>query len=323
MNFFNYMNSIFKNSIKQIDDSNLNNKLSIYLKENYEFFQYNILGNDFVCMKSITNLQLKNYIKNYNLVKQNTGLDVIILYDYLSLKDRNFLIDNRIDFVVPNSQIFILRLGVLLNDRINQNKILNNEKFTPLTQQIFAYIFKNGYKGRVIKVKDIEEHLSLVKMSLKRGLDILEYHKIIDIHKAHGNSYISLPMKRLDMLDKATPLLINPVLRSYFIFSKDLKKEWEVNLYSSDCALARLTMLGFGEIDTFAISKIQDEKIMHKLKNDKYYDDMIEVQVYKYNPYILSENNCIDFISMYASLITSNDQRILSQLEALKENFDE
>lgn len=323
MEFYNYINSIFKNQIKEVKDDSYNNQLPIFIKENYKLSKYNILGLDFICMKVAEESNLKTYIKHFNLVKQNTNLDVIIVFDNLSLRERNYLIENRIDFVVIDLQIFILRLGMLLNEKVKHETLVNKEKFTPITQLIFSYIFLNTNLGEEFNVKKIEEDLKLNKMSLKRGLDSLVFHNLIVFIKEHGNSFVKRVLKKQDMLKQAENLLIVPIKKKYYIFKSDLKDEWNINLFSADSTLSKLSMLSSFEYDFFAISKEQDINIPLKFKIEKYYDDMIKVHVFKYDPYLLNDGKFIDFISMYSILKQSNDPRVIGELEELKEKYYE
>lgn len=323
MLFYNYVNSIFKNQIKEVKDDSYNYQLPIFIKENYKLNKYNILGLDFICMEVIKESNLKTYIQNFNLVKQNTNLDVIIVFDNISLRDRNYLIENRIDFVVIDLQIFILRLGMLLNEKVKHETLINKEKFTPITQLIFSYIFLNTKLGEEFNIKKIEEDLKLNKMSLKRGLDSLVFHNLIVFIKGHGNNFVKRVLKKQDMLKQAENLLLDPIRNKYYIFKSDLKDEWNINIFSADSTLSRLSMLSSFEYDFFAISKEQDINIPLKFKIKKYYDDMIKVHVLKYDPYLLNDGKFIDFISMYSILKQSNDPRVIGELEELKEKYYE
>ncbi len=44
MQFYNYINSIFKNQIKEVKEDSYNSQLPIFIKENYKLSKYNILG---------------------------------------------------------------------------------------------------------------------------------------------------------------------------------------------------------------------------------------------------------------------------------------
>ncbi len=149
------------------------------------------------------------------------------------------------------------------------------------------------------------------------------FHNVILFNKEHGNSFVKRVLKKQDMLKETANLLIDLIKNKYFIFKSDLKDEWNINLFSADSTLSKLSVLSSYEYEFFTINKEQYLNIPARFKIDKYYDDMIEVHVFKYNPYLLNDGKFIDFISMYSILKELNDPRVIGELEELKENYYE
>lgn len=92
------------------------------------------------------------------------------------------------------------------------------------------------------------------------------------------------------------------------------------NLCSNDLALSQLSFLSGKGISYYAVSA-QDVKRISKQYLLKEYDVIDQnycvVEVFRYNPKLLSNSNHIDVISLYAQFKHSRDERVQIEIERL------
>lgn len=319
MELFNYLKTTFQNNFKVLENEKIEEKLPIFIKGNYDLFTIELYKTKFICMNCKNDLSNKKIISNYDYVRNELNIKTIVTFnkDYkIELRDRNYLINKNVNICVPNSQLFIPEIGVILKEKIKNT--INKEKFTAADQLIFTYIFLYSNINEPLDPFLIEKKLNTTNTTIKRGMNLLLQFNLIEVEKIGNKNYIKRTLSKEEYFNKAKEHLISPIKTKYFIDINDINIK--LNLLSGDYALSKLTMLS--ELhEVYGISIEEDKLIDNKYKCEKMYDDVIEINVFHRNPHHLSSNNNIDIISIYSIMSNSNDPRILKELDNLMKEY--
>lgn len=319
MGLFNYLETIFENNFKIINNKNVYSKLPVFIKENYELYIIELYNTEFICMHCTNKLTNKRIISNYEYVSEELNSRVIIIFDgnfKKELRDRNYLISKNINFCYPNNQLFVPEIGIILKEKFSET--INKKKFTPADKLIYTYIFLHSKLNEPLDPLLIEKKLKITNTTIKRGIDLLLQKEFIEIKKIGKKNYIVRTLSKEEFFNKSKSFLISSLKFKYFINKNNINLKF--SLFSGECALSKQTMLSESH-EIFAISVEEDKLIDNKYKYNERYDDMIEINVFNHNPYYLSDIDSIDIISLYSLIVNSNDPRILKELDTLINSF--
>ena len=248
-----------------------------------------------------------------------TGKDVVFVFDRITSFQRDSLISHKINFIVPEKQIYIPFLGVHLRNQFQNKKLISSEKMMPATQCLFLYLLYNSNHKGIIK-SQAADALHLTRTSITRASDQLANMSLIS-QQSNGKEVLMFP-EAFDksLYENAKPYLINPVQKSMIIKQSDLP---ECAVYSGETALGRKTMLNAPKIDVYAISKNNE-----LIKNLKTYDlqwcdseNLAVLQLWKYDPLLFSREDCADVVSLAESFKDNADERIEEAIEQYMEEY--
>jgi hypothetical protein len=127
---------------------------------------------------------------------------------------------------------------------------------------------------------------------------------------------IDFPQIKKELWNKAMAVAINPVKQKVFV--NQLPNSIQL-LYAGETAMEHYTHLNAGKTKTVAISK--ENFVMLKKKklimDANPYEGNYLLEVWNYNPELLSKGKYVDRLSLYLSLKNSNDERTQIELEQL------
>lgn len=290
-------------------------KLPLYLKNEYEYKQYKIEGVECLFAKPVE-FSLIAYKKHLSKLTELTKFNVVLELDSITPYQRKALIEEKISFVVKDYQMYMPFLAICLTQRFEQKMIV--EKFAPLTQLAFLYIFYNNVKLTAV---ELAKRLECTSMSVTRAYKELVDSGLFKIEVDGRKKYIVPNYQGGRLLKMAEPYLINPVESiNYIKFDKNFEKMSVSGIY----ALGKKTMLSVGDRDkSYAIfkrEKISMLDIAFILTFDRY--DVVKMEKWCYNPDILSKDGVVDDISLILSLADNKDERVQISIDELKEKYE-
>lgn len=319
-NAISYLKEIFGDQIYTSEYRFLH-ELPMYLTDKYE----------------LLTLKLEHYSRRYILVKPKEQMEIriemlkkqmqqiekytecfpIFVFETLRLSQRNALIRSTIPFIVPFYQMFIPDVVLNITEKEVREKRYSNT-FTTSTQLLFAYLFLKDVP--VINAHQLQEKTLLSVATINRSLTELVDRGLL---KIEGNGtrkkYIMIPRK--EYWEKGKEFLFNPVAKTRYVKTNFSQHEM---LMSNEMALARLSAtLNPSRVWSYAtnqdvFSKVPKEQILNEY--DLFDYDYFEIEIFKYNPYVLAkERRYIDLVSLYAQFKDNTDERIQMALEELLE----
>ncbi len=297
-------NIVVKPVCKSIQD-----KLPLSIVGNFELYDGQILGKNVLFAfindgNIITPVQTK---KQLDMIQRKTGMVTILVPRYLYSYNVSRLIVQKVNFVIPNKQMFIPSLLLdltIVNIANDENK---NDTITPLTQCLLLYHLETeSLSGRTSY--ELADKLSVSYASINRALRWLVSKDLIKLEGVKTKT-LQIDLSDRELWNKALPLLVSPIEQLYYT---DALLDGQT--ISGVNALSSYTMLNEESRQCCAVSK-KDFKAL-KIIADKQFGQN-EIQVWKYNPRMLSSTGVVDKLSLYLSLKDNEDERIQIELERL------
>ena len=286
-------------------------KLPYYFINHYEFRKASFDGEPCILMKpkgELVNLvALKKHISR---VREVELLPVVLDLDEITARWRKSLIEAKIPFAAPPCHIYLPFLGVAL---INRYTSINRptETLMPSSQLLlFHYLYQAIPKLHTGETADI---FGISSMQISRAVKQLSALDLVFDSKDGVRIIISSKERGRDLFEKAKPYLLNPVRKKIFVDNNELPTGLPL---SGHYALSELTMLGKPSTVTYAfygnIRKINGADLLVDQ------NEQAEVEVWRYNPTVLSNYpGVVDILSLAASLLSDDDPRVEQSIDEL------
>lgn len=292
-------------------------KLSIQLAGSFEFYKTELLGETVMFLKPTDKYTAGKIQKWMSLIEEKLDIPVAVIMDDLTPYMIKKMLMEHIAFVVPGKQISLPFLAMHIKS-LKKKETKNIRKFAPATQLIYLYILYSEKTD--FEIEEIAELLNVSSMTAVRGMgDLTELGVITyDIagqtgrkkifHKTDKREYYSIGKKYID----------NPVRDIVYI--SEIPDG--VELIKADLtALAEQTMLDEPQQKRYALyyrdKSLIEDYIIEKERAEEEQCPML--QLFKYDVKKVTENGCVDPISMIAGL-TDSDERIEMCIEELMED---
>jgi hypothetical protein len=297
-------------------------RLPLYLKGNFDLFHGSIINHTLtwaivINEEVLTPDQLQRQGRQ---LEQYLNTPVVFILNQLESWKRKRLIEKHVSFVQPFKQLYIPDLLLQLDD-ITHNKsnfIPPGDKLTAPAQCAVLYHLQINS----LEYKPFQEIARLLRysaMTVSRIVKELEGFKLLTVIGTKEKS-IKFNLQGKELWQNALPLLNSPIQEVWYT---DQPLPDQHFLISGDTALATLTMLSKDQTNNFAIGKdeFRSMKTRESLEglNKKNGDNRIEV--WSYNPLLLSQHKEVDKLSLFLSLQYEEDERITGALQDLLEEM--
>lgn len=250
--------------------------------------------------------------KHLSLIGKGEDCPIVVILPSCNNRQRRFFIKNGTPFIVENRQIYLPFLGISLQERYSKEKNAD-EALLPSSQLLFFHYILNGEKN--LRMNGLAERLSLSQMSISRSVKELEERELIETYKEGKNKIITSILGWKELYDKAQKYLRSPVKKRGFA---DKNAEIEGCL-SSLSALSEMSMLLPPRIETMAVKRLEKEIVLHE--DFLAEDTEKEIEVFSYDPLLLSSDGHIDILSLHQSLKDNEDERVQKELSILLDDF--
>ena len=259
-------------------------------------------------MESISTIK-----KHFALLAKAASIPPVLIMEKCTARQRKALIDNNLAFIVKDQQIFLPFMGVLLQETfpVQANA---KPKLLPAAQMLlFYYIYS---KERELPMNLFPEKLQLSAMSISRAVKQLEETGILTTYKIGVNKIITSDLYGQELYNMSEELLRSPVKKQGYLEKASIAQSHKAGL----TALSEYSMLNPPTVETIALKKLPDKSMqLERSLTDA--DAQQCVQIWIYDPQILTSNDCVDVLSLHQSLKSETDERIQSELDGLLEKF--
>jgi DNA-binding MarR family transcriptional regulator len=313
-----YLGDTFGEHIRPIPEKEKAKNLPLYLKGNYDFFSVDIFGNKIILVEvkkntRITPDQLK---KQGNLLSQLMNAPIVFVFDKLESWLRKRLIEKKVGFAEPFQQLYIPDLLIQIKDtkRKDLSYTTLTNKLKPPTQCLLLYHLQKEPLGQKL-FQQIASILNYSPMTITRAVKELENFELAEI-KAGKEKSLHFKSQGRPLWEKALPYLDTPIRETWlsdrFITNEHCR-------FSGDTALSMYTMIAETNQKIQAIGK----EAFRFLKNHSEYKDLnkdygdFKLEVWHYDPTLLSNNGKVDRLSLFLSMRIEQDERVQASLENL------
>lgn len=286
--------------------------------------------NDFLVQKAIINdieclsltpkgdlPTLPAFKKQISIIKEIENVPIFLQLDVISSFRRQNLLENKIPFALKDKIVYLPFMATYLTN--TQYVDRNVEKISLATQLLFTWIlYQNANK---YYVSDAVKSLGFSNMTLTRAYRQLCATQLFEEHKDGRKIFLTTSLSKVDLFNKMRPYLHSTFYTCGYILRKEITKDM---IPAGEFAFSQHTHLNPPKLKTYAIEKKHIKNI--KLQRECYsYDEQVELQIWKYNPLLFSQNKKnIDDISLILSLLGNEDERLDIEIEnLLKKIFKE
>ena len=295
------------------------NALPMFIGALYE------LWNGFIFDFKICLVQLKGdellspvqFKKHQDIIEKGTGCPVIFTFERMESYNRNRLLQQKVNFIIADKQIFIPSLLIHLKEYIKPVKIAKPH-LQPATQCLLLFhLQKQNLNG--LGFRGMAEILPYSYITINRAVDNL-FESGLCLIEGNKEKIITFINNKKELWEKSLPMLTSPVKRGLFIndhLPENMAVKTNIN------ALAHYTNINDERKQYLAIWTDNFRKL-HKrgdIRMLSEYDGEFFVEQWKYDPIILADNGFIDKLSLFLIFRDDSDERVNHEINELINNF--
>lgn len=297
---------------------NKEKQLPIFILDN--FLVQKAIINDIECLALTPKGDLPTlpaFKKQISIIKEIENVPIFLQLDVISSFRRQNLLENKIPFILKDKIVYLPFMATYLTNTYHEETTV--EKLALASQLLFTWIlYQNTNK---YYISDAVESLDFSNMTLTRAYRQLCATQLFEEHKDGRKIFLTTNLSKVDLFNKMKSYLQSTFYTYGYILRKEITKDM---IPAGEFAFSQQTHLNPPKFKTYAIEKKHNKNI--KLQRECYsYDEQVELQIWKYNPLLFSQNKKnIDDISLILSLLGNEDERLDIEIEnLLKKIFKE
>lgn len=243
-------------------------------------------------------------------IQKNENLPVVLVLNELSFRQKEYLIREKIPFIVEGRQIYLPFMALYLQERCNAEK-KPREEILPSAQMLLLHFIYGG--AQELSTSQAAKDLELTPTSISRASRQLEEMGLLHIRKAGVQRILYSEDSPKMLFQKTGDTLLNPVKRTVYIPKELVGTDLLESGYS---ALAEYSMLNTPNVRCYAAERISQWKdvMTNSLQNSQV---QVAVEMWRYNPRKLSMRNAVDELSLALALREDADERVEEAVEEM------
>jgi len=282
----------------------------LYLIGEYEFFDTMIGAQGCLIIVPKEGLRPTPALKkNIARIQQARNMPVVLELAALSRQRRQTLIAEKIPFVVPGKQLFLPFMGVLLQEKFDR-EASQIETLQPSAQMLlFWFIYQ---KCAPLYQSQLPDKFGFSAMTISKAAAQLTGAGLLDVHKDGVQKVLTSQLPAKELFDGARPVLFDPVRRRFYIDKSDVQGSF---FTAGETALADKSMLNPPNVDVYGSAKtVKPASATTQLIDG---GKQCELEIWRYDPTILSGENCADPLSLAMSLAHIRDERVEMSIDEM------
>jgi hypothetical protein len=289
------------------------NKFPLYIKGLYRIEQATIGTQECLILLPQSELSTISAIKKHlSRLKDEWNGPMALELPRLTRQRRQTLLSEKIPFVVPGKQLFLPFMGAMLQEKFDSETVSAAEKLQPSAQMLlFCFIYG---KNQPLYLSRISEKLGFSAMTVTRATLQLTATGFLSAHKDGVQKVLTSELTPQELYEKTQPRLFDPVRKRFYINSAELPNGYFV---AGESALSLKSMLGEPTVAVYGTTK--EEKIATQTTQLLDSDKQCQVEVWRYDPTVLSGEKCADVLSLALSLRSIRDDRVEITIDEMLE----
>lgn len=246
--------------------------------------------------------------------------DFVLCFDKLTSYQRKILIENRVSFIVPGSQLYLPCLGIVLQERAATTR-RKATKLSASSQFLLLHFIYERDQTALTKVQ-LSKEVGVTPMNVTRAVQELESLELVTVQKSGRSDYVAPVCRGKALYNAAKPYLIDPVQKRLSVACAGELAQLPL---SGESALSERTMLNMPPVPCRAIDRKayrQQEAGLKQIDPAWCMDnDYIELEVWRYDPMRFSEAGTVDVVSLAAAFRSHPDERIEMAVDEMMEGY--
>ena len=290
-----------------------NDALPYFITDRYQIHEVLIGNVKALFLSPKGTLEPVNTLKKHMMrIQKEESLPIVFIVPEINAYRRKSLIQNNIPFIVPDSQIYLPFMGVLLQEHYAPSKV-PVEKFAPCTQVLlFYYLYE---KKKCLYMSEAVSALDYSAMAISKAAKQLSDTGLFTERKEGVLRVLEPQYDRKELFVAALSYLINPVKKRFYAEQKEQRENW---YKAGITALAENSMLNPSAVPCYAIARNAQVHGTAELIDT---EAQVEVEIWKYDPGMLARTDTVDLLSLYMTLKDNNDERVEEAIEEQMEAF--
>ena len=255
--------------------------------------------------------------RHQEVIGKVTECPVIFAFEQIESYNRNRLIQQKVNFIIADKQIYIPSLLIQLKDFLKP-KHKAKLHLQPAAQCLLLFhLQKQNLNGHGFRA--IAEMLPYSYLTISRAVDNLAGAGLCQIEGTKEKTVL-FGNDKGELWRKALPLLTSPVKKGIYINDRLPEK---IVVQTNINALAHYTNIN-DENKRYLAIWIDNFRRLHKtgeIRMFSEYDGEFFVEQWKYDPMILADNGFIDKLSLYLIFKDDYDERVNHEINELIKNF--
>lgn len=294
--------------------------LPFYLTSGCEFYDAKVggIGFSIVSVKHTGKTDIRKIKHQLGKYEDAFSGHVCFWIPDLTRIKRDALVKAGIPFVAPPGQIYLPFLGLSLQDRFPKISQDTTSLMSPLEQELFFFLIYNS--GEYNKAQ-LADKLFVTRAAVTKVTAALDQKGLIRERKVGKEVFVSLAADGKKSYEDAKEWLINPVKKQVYCRGGMIAGSLKL---AGESALGNLSMLSLPDKEVRACYE-KDERVFELdiLDDDSWVDedDYIVLELWKYDPDMLSRRRTVDVLSLDQSLGGTNDERVRGEMEEVMKEY--
>lgn len=304
-----YLNRVLGISTYYLPD--IVDSLPNFILSRYELKVVMLDGNKAVFVYPREELESVDVVKKHldRISKTENAFSVLVL-DRLTYRQKEYLLRDHIPFVVDGKQIYLPFMATYLQERGDSEKT-ETTVILPSAQVLLLHYIYHGC-GELM-TSEAAVGLGFTSTSISRASRQLEELGLVRLEKRGVQKVMFTDKSPEDLFRSAGRVLSSPVKRTIYVPKTEIK---DAQLLSGYSALSEFSELNPPLLDTFAAESVTDlEKVSSlRLQNS---EEQCAVELWRYDPKKLSDDGCVDRLSLALALRDNKDERVEEAVEEM------
>lgn len=289
-------------------------KLPFFLIEKYAYEAVRLDDIACVFVRPIEEMDAVNAVrKHIQIIRDVSGGPVVLEMISITSYRRSALIQAKIPFVVPGKQIYLPFLGTLLTSKCDRNDLnaMERQVLQPSAQMLLFSFIIGG--NRPMYLSPMAKRLGVSAMTITRAAQQLCATGFLKKSNDGVQKILETSLTPEELFRKMRPYLIDPVRKTVYISKEDIIQ----NMFPAGLsALSELSMINPPTVQVWGTAQFRTEKkpaTGQLLDTEK----QCELQVWKYDPRLISQTDKVDALSLACSFAENTDERIEQSIDEL------
>lgn len=241
------------------------------------------------------------------------GFDVVFVFPELDSRKRRRLIEERIPFAVPGTQLYLPSLLIDLREQFN--RVRKNPEYLSWPAQVLLirWLLDPSIEGKALR--ELAKLLGYSPISMSRAMDELLTLDLVRTNRGKSKPAL-FDRTKAELWNAALPYMRSPIKEMKAIPMDHVPNDWP---RAGLAALSRLSPINEDRRDCrAALRAVYDEAIERSNVDDAADESrLVDIEVWAYEPRCAYFIETVDPYSLFLSLRSDNDERVAKSLNDL------